>query len=235
MTATPRFDLYRPIHQALRAALTGTLVRLGALDVEDSAERRSLLTALDALLALMDSHLQHEECFLHPLLHAAQPLSVAGIEQEHATHRVRIAHLRAHAATVEVQGSDAAAYALYLAFARFVAESFEHMHDEETRLNALLWAHFSDDELAQVHGRLVGSIPPTQLLATLRFMLPALNPLQRAGLMCGMPPEAMPPALQIAAEVLDVSGYARLRTVRAKPPPRHPDGRTQRHAPCAAH
>ena len=39
---------------------------------------------------------------------------------------------------------------LVVALALFIAENFEHMHYEETEHNAVLWAHYTDAELAEL-------------------------------------------------------------------------------------
>jgi Hemerythrin HHE cation binding domain len=205
--AVPRLDLYRPIHQALRAAMAQSLVRLGALDLADPAECREVLGGLEQLLSVIDSHLRHEETFMHPALHAAEPGVVADTEAEHAAHRAEMAALRRDMLALQQAGDDAALVALYRRFALFVAENHAHMHHEETRLNAVLWAHFSDAELARIHDQIVSSIPPDELMATLAWMLPALTPPHRAGLLMAMrasaPPEALQAVLALAERVLD--------------------------------
>jgi Hemerythrin HHE cation binding domain len=213
--ATPRLDLYRPIHQALRAALADKLVRLGALDLNDRGECLSVLGGLTQLLGLIDSHLHHEETFIHPALHAAEPGVVQGTDAEHAEHRAEMAALRRAAEALLQQPSDERLAALYRQFALFVAENHVHMHHEETVLNAVLWAHYSDAELARLHDQLLASIPPAELMATLAFMLPALTPPQRAGLLLGMrasaPPEAVAAVLSLAESVLDLRAWAQLK------------------------
>ena len=41
--ATPRFDFYASIHKALRRFMCDTLLKLGALDVADTAEMERTL------------------------------------------------------------------------------------------------------------------------------------------------------------------------------------------------
>lgn len=44
--------------------------------------------------------------------------------------------------------------------ALFVADDVQHMHVEETAHDAVLWAHYSDDELMAIEQAIVASIPP---------------------------------------------------------------------------
>jgi hypothetical protein len=83
---------------------------------------------------------------------------------------------------------------LYRHLALFVAANFQHMHIEETAHNAALWAHYSDVELMQLHGRLMASIDPREHLRVARWMLPALTPAERAAIVGGMQAETPPEA-----------------------------------------
>ena len=65
-----RLDVYTPIHKALRAFMTHTLLRLGSLDAQDDEDLRGALAQLSALLDMMRGHLQHENSFVHPLIEA---------------------------------------------------------------------------------------------------------------------------------------------------------------------
>lgn len=217
----PRLDLYMPIHKALRAALANMLVTLGSLDPADAAECERVLGSLRSLLDLMAGHLQHEERFMHPALEAAERGLVGGIDAEHDAHRATIAALRAEADALQAAPDETAALRLYRHFALFVAENLEHMHVEETQLNAVLWAYYSDGSLGQIHDRLVGSIEPAEMGQVLHWMLPALNPVQRAGMLGEMqskaPPEAVRPVLALAQQRLDTIGWAKLATALGLP------------------
>lgn len=217
----PRLDLYMPIHKALRAALAEMLLKLGSLDPADGDECRHVLGQLRAVLDLMAGHLHHEEQFMHPALEAAEGGLTAGIDAEHDAHRASIAALRTQADALQAAPSEAAALRLYRHFALFVAENLEHMHVEETQLNALLWASYSDASLGQIHDRLVGSIDPAEMGQVLHWMLPALNPAQRAGMLgemqCKAPPEVVRPVLALAQQRLDTTGWAKLATALGLP------------------
>ena len=154
--APARNDLYVSIHKALRSFMSDTLVRIGRIDVDDAADREAALDQLDELLALCLSHLKHENEFVHTAIEAKQPAGSERIAGEHAEHAESIAALQDEAASLRgASGPDAARIALrlYRHLALFVAENFQHMHFEESAHNALLWQHYSDDELVALHGR----------------------------------------------------------------------------------
>jgi len=215
--AAPRLDLYAPIHKALRHCMTDTLLRIGRLDTGDAAAMAAGLAQLEALLLMCEQHLAHENDFVHPAIEARQPGGARRIAGEHVEHLAHIAALRGDIGQLQQAGADrrmALALRLYRHLALFVADNFQHMHIEETAHNAALWAHYDDEELAALHGRLLASLPPQQTLQTMRWMVPALSPAERIGLFNGLKAEAPPEAfLGVVAHVrpyLDDAAWARL-------------------------
>jgi hypothetical protein len=195
--AAPRVDLYAPIHKALRNFMCDTLCRVGRIDVHDADELLQTLAQCDQLLALCESHVHHENHFMHPAIEARQPAGSKRIAHEHEEHLQSIAELRDEVATLRADAAGAApalALRLYRHLALFVAGNFQHMHIEETAHNTALWAHYSDAELMQLHGRLMASIDPREHLLVGRWMLPALTPAERKAVVGGMKAEAPPEA-----------------------------------------
>lgn len=212
-----RLDAYVHIHKGLRSFMMDTLMRLGRLDVADTGEMDTTLGQLDTLLGFCAAHLAHENDFMHPALEARAPGTSERIADEHVEHLASIAELQQEAQALrqaEPARRNGLALRLYRQLALFMAENFQHMHHEETVHNAALWAHYSDAELAQIHGELVASLPPHEFLLAARWMLPAMNPGERTGMLNGMqrqmPPE---PFLHIVAQMqphLDAAGRVKL-------------------------
>lgn len=209
MTA-PRHDLYANIHKALRHAFGDTLLRLGRADVNDPLDMAAALQQLDRLLSLLQSHVEHENEFVHPALEGRQRGASLEIAVEHDDHLESIAALRAEAAALRALPGAAAAHRLYRRFAGFVAEQLQHMEIEESRHNELLWAHYSDTELDGVHGRILSQVGPQEMTEVLRWMLPALSPAERALVVGGLPPSAQAPVLNSARALLDEHAWAKL-------------------------
>jgi hypothetical protein len=193
----PRLDLYTPIHKALRSFMSDTLLRVGRIDVTDAGDLQHTLATCDELLALCESHVHHENDFVHPAIEARRPSGSSRIAHEHEEHLQSIGELRDEVAALRNAAPDARpalALRLYRHLALFVATNFQHMHIEETVHNAALWAHYSDAELLQLHSRLMASIDPREHLQVARWMLPALTPGERAAVVAGMQTEAPPEA-----------------------------------------
>jgi iron-sulfur cluster repair protein YtfE (RIC family) len=213
-----RYNLYTSIHKALRDFMSDTLSRVGRLDVQDSEEVTDTLAQLDALLTLCAKHIQHENDFLHTAIEARRPAGSVRTAGEHAEHFESIESLRCESAQLAAaQTNDdrsTLALRLYRHLALFVADNFQHMHIEETVNAATLWAHYSDAELHAIHGRLLATLAPQDQLQVARWMVPALNPAERAGMIAGMkpsmPPEALLGVLAHVRPHVDAIGWAKL-------------------------
>jgi len=203
--AAPRVDMYAGIHKALRALMADTLLAVGRMDSEDALERAQVTQRVLELLDFCRSHLQHENDFIHPALEARAPGASGKIAHEHEEHLQAIVALADQATALlqcEPAARPAAALALYRALSLFIAHNFEHMHVEETAHNAVLWARYTDAELIAIHDALVASIPPHEMMYVLRWMVPFMNPIERAAMLGDMRAHAPAPAFAAALEVV---------------------------------
>jgi len=220
--AARRVDLYQPIHKGLRSFMGDTLVRLGALDTADAGELEATLGQAETLLVLMARHAQHENDFLHPAIEARRPGATARAAAEHVEHLASVEALQAEVATLRRDPGAERALRLYRHFALFMAENLEHMHFEESVLGAALQDTHSDAELEAVHQALLASVPPQEMALVLGWVVPALDPAARAGLLAGMqsgmPPENFRAVLDIVRPRLDDTAWAKLARALGLPP-----------------
>lgn len=203
--AAPRLDLYGPIHKALRAFMADTLLALGRMDCADDLDFAQCTQRVVDLLDFCRSHLDHENAFVHPAMEARAPGSAGRIAHEHEEHLAEIAALSAAVSRLRAApaGSrDALAAALYRDLAGFVAANLLHMNFEESRHNAALWEHYSDAELMRIHDELVASIPPQEMMLVARWMVPFMNPAERAGMLQGLRESAPAPAFQAVLDTV---------------------------------
>ncbi|MGZ3184921.1 MAG: hemerythrin domain-containing protein [Telluria sp.] len=194
MHATPRYDIYRRIHKALRSCFADTLARLGRADPQDAHEAAAVLAQVRQMAAFAAGHLFHEDCHIHPAMEARQPGSARTTLADHEHHDYAISKLISVAAQAEqAQGQQRAVLfaQLYQQVSLFVAENLTHMHVEETENAAVLWACYSDAELAAIEQAIVGSLTPEEKMVSMRWMIPAVTPQERAFMLGGMR-QAMP-------------------------------------------
>jgi hypothetical protein len=196
-TQPPRMDLYAGIHKALRALMADTLLAVGRMDVGDELETAQTTQRVVELLDFCRSHLRHENEFVHAAIEARAPGASEAVAHEHDEHG---RHIDALAAVVEsLRAAPAAqrgpaALDLYRELALFIAGNFQHMHVEETAHNAVLWARYTDAELLQIHNELLASIPPEEMMFTIRWLVPFMNPAERAAMLADIRAKAPPPA-----------------------------------------
>jgi hypothetical protein len=192
--AGPRVDMYTLVHKGIRAFLGATLAAAGRMDASDREEVAATLAEVRALAMFLRAHLHHENQFVHPALEARRPGSARRTAGDHVEHERALERLEALALAVESADDAAragAALALYRELALLFAENLEHMHVEETENNAQLWAAYTDEELERVHQALLGSIKPEVFSLGLRWMVPAMTPAERAGLLAHLPAEVV--------------------------------------------
>lgn len=210
MNTAPRFNIYAPVHKALRLFMSDTLQVLGRMDLDDTQELAGALDQLDALLDAASRHLRHENEFIHPAIEARSNGTSKRVAAEHEEHLDAIATLRSAAAALRANPDRAAAHGLYRQLASFIAENYEHMDVEETRHNQALWSTYDDTELQGIEACILASIGPQEMSLWLRWMLPAFNPVERAQLIAGLPPSARAPVLASARSLLDAAAWAKL-------------------------
>lgn len=216
-TTAPRLDLYVPIHKALRALMFDTLARIGRIDLDDAGDRGAALEQAELMLEQLESHLHHENEFVHAAIEARRPGAAQATADAHLDHVDTIAALRGEIAALRAApavGQALAASRLYRHLALFIAENLEHMHYEETANNAALWALYSDDELHAIQDRLVAHIDARILASALPWLAAAMTPAETLGLFADMqtkmPPEPFHAALLGVRDRLEPARFERL-------------------------
>lgn len=220
-----RFDPYAGIHKGLRTLLADSLLALGRLDGDNESELQATLAQLLSALAFCQAHAQHENHFLHPAIEVRSPGASNAMAIDHALHEQAIVQLQQAAqalpATPPAQRA-AKILDLYRRMALFMAHTLEHLHHEETAHNQTLWASYTDVQIEELHDELVASIGPEQSLFAMRWMLPAMNPAEQAGLvhkLCATaPPPVVDAVLATVRDVLDAPTWSRLAAIASVRP-----------------
>ena len=157
---TPRHNLFTDTHKALRLFMAATLCRLGRLSIEAGDEVVLVNEQLGTLLHLYRRHLEQESRYVHPAIEARTPGATSHAAAQCAQTLAEIHALEADRAALLAAPTAARAMQLYRYFALFVAESFKHMHFEETTLNELLRAGYGDVQLREFEQHLLAGGEP---------------------------------------------------------------------------
>jgi len=193
-TGTGRYETYTRIHKALRLLMAETLASIGRTDAAQEAEVATTLRLVRELTAMCRVHLHTENQFLHTAMEARRPGSANLAAQDHADHEVAIERVEADALAVEKSTGEARAsllFTLYNRVAVFVGQNLEHMNEEETHNQSVLWETHTDAELQAIEGEIIASHTPAENAASMRWMIPALPAAQGAALV-GMLRRVMP-------------------------------------------
>lgn len=213
---SPRFDVYGPIHKAIRKVVSELLVRMGRTSFADAAVARTLTEELEGVLRWCEEHIEHEVEFVHPALAQRVPGALAKIDQGHDDHARLVGELRGLIVAVDAAPSPElrvrAGHTLYLHYATFVAETLVHMVEEERVVQPLMHRFFTDAELMKINDAIIQSMAPPEMLDSLSKMFPALNGPERAALLGGAnanaPPEAMRAIVDVARSRLEPGEWA---------------------------
>lgn len=213
----PRFDIYAGIHKALRTLMTDTLGRLGRCDLDHETDLHDTLDRTTLMLALLAGHIDSENLVIHAAIEARRPQGARKTSDDHNDHLQSMADLAddIHALRqAPLSQRPPLAQALYRHVALFVAENLEHMHVEETTNNATLWSLFTDAEIVQLEGQIVGRLSPEKLSAYLRWMAVSLSTAELTGFLqamrLGAPAEAFNATVSLIHGELDTVRWHRL-------------------------
>ena len=201
-------------HDFADVAATGILVQ----DLEhDFAVARSA----GCILCVLGRHAEDEEETIFPdVAKLDAPLVRSLIDQHHelTRHELEIAkagHEILAMASPE-QRLEAGARLNRAAndlFALYIA----HMNREEEHVVPLMREHFTDPQMLQMQGRIIGSMPPERVSSILQYMLPSLNVTELTRLVGSLRAGAPPPVFQMVTDLATARvDPARWATVRQR-------------------
>ena len=170
-----RFDLYANVHKGVRAALTQAASLAVRTDFSNPTEAAEAARVARRLVFQLENHARHEDTHVMPLLARVAPEVHADLQADHA----RTDGLQRELAELADRLHDAPAAQriplgrrLHDGLWRLAAEHLRHLDREESGAMRALWAHFTDEELAAVQGRIVATIPPDTLAEWSRHLAP---------------------------------------------------------------
>ena len=210
-------DLYRDIHKGIRSELFGVTLEAGRIDPGVRGNRVELAGRIRSAVDLLVSHAHHEDVAVQPAIELHLPAYAETIETDHVALEARMDTLCAMADdAVEAVDTYAAVHRLYLELASFTGNYLEHQDFEERVVMPALDVAIGVPAVAEIHGAIIGSIPPDEMAQSLALMLPAMNVDNRAELLGGMkanaPAEVFEGVWGLAASVLTESDHRAVAT-----------------------
>ncbi len=179
MLTTARLDTLTPIHKGLRRALFETAMELGRTDFAAPEEVAAATQKVAETLGFLREHAEHEDREVIPVVARLDPalgdqLHIDHPELERLAIAVESLWPRLEALDVPL-GRAQMGGEIARRFNALVAAQVAHMDREERELNALLWTHLRDDEIAQLSKRILAAIAPARMQQWGALVDPALN------------------------------------------------------------
>jgi hypothetical protein len=201
-----RLNLYAGIHKAIRSMLNDLVARAGHTEWNSRESIASLVESCDAAFAILNDHAHHENTFIGPALAERCRDVYVQISSAHHTQDNQLVELRAQLVAIDPRSDEAAAegHGFVVSLARVVGEFYTHMSDEEEIAMPALREAYDEAALVDIHQRLLASIPPPAMIATMRWMIPAMNHFERVELLSDIQRNAPPPVLGALLEIARV-------------------------------
>jgi len=193
-----------------RARLFNLTVEAGKTDPGDTLATARLAAAVDALVAELVAHGEHEDRFIHPLLRQNAPALAETLDGAHVELDARLERLRQLASAYATSPGDP--NVLYRALAAFTAAYLDHVALEEAEALPALWGSCTDEELMGILISFKGSRSDAENLTSLLAQLATLNPPEAAQMISvGIGPVPVSDVAEILSTLLDPSQIGALR------------------------
>ncbi|TSJ42622.1 hypothetical protein FO440_00065 [Mucilaginibacter corticis] len=173
---TPRFNVFNQIHKALRALMFNTVMQIQQTDMNDTNASAPVLIQTALLLEIFDAHAYYEDNFILAAAEKHDPALVAEFESEHVTDLQLTEKLREQLSAYEIADDKrAAGNGIYYALNDFVAFNLHHMNKEESLLNQMLWANYTDEEIVAMEHAITAHIPAEKMPVYFEWMIKGIN------------------------------------------------------------
>ena len=217
--AQQRFVIYQNIHKAVRHFMYSTALELGSADFRDQKSRRESLDQLRETITKLQEHAEHEETFLHPPLESRVPGITKPFQENHEDDERLFDRMRELGSQIEAVGDNDQRVdlgnQLYGIFNTYIGDYLGHLDREEAELEQALWDHFTDQELADIDHKIVGSFSPERMAVWMTVMCNSWNASELIAILAGMkqsaPPEAFAGMLKMVEQVTPAATWETLR------------------------
>lgn len=193
----------------------------GTLNISDRKAISSLEEELNMLREEMYAHVRLEEKFVHPLLSKRVPGGADRLYEDHKIVHKQLDELLACFGEIKKKPADfekveELSLEFYRAWARFTAFYLKHIDYEEENVMPSLWKLCTNDELLETFKKILADQTPKELMNSIKFMLPAINPKERVIIItagrAASTPEAFQAALKVVEQVLTAEDFTSLKT-----------------------
>jgi hypothetical protein len=214
-----RYKNYDVPHKGLRNGLSQMSLLAGRTDYSNPDEVELLYQLGSRLFAILTIHAEDENSVTLAHLENRCPGCSSYDIEDHEKIHIAQQNLEDQLAAISTGAKGGkemteAGAEFYLSFSEFHGKYLEHTAEEERVTQLLLWQHFTDEELAAHRGEIMSRNPPLTLLIWFEFVIPALTPAERVGLIGGFkklaPAEFFAEGMEVIQKVLSPSEFENL-------------------------
>lgn len=216
----PRANIYGFPHKGLRIALSQLSMLSGNTDYSNADSLEKLKNLSVELVTLLDLHLHSEEDVVLPALEAKMPGSTSENVEEHEQLEKEVQAFDKRLTNITVDSAPNSGAQFYEAVYNFHSKYIAHMAMEESDINPLIWANFTDEEIMAWHGQIMSTLTPDQIMLWFKYIVPALNPFERGMIMGGFkenaPAEFLDKVLDMLKEYMPEKEHLQLEAMLAR-------------------
>jgi hypothetical protein len=215
MDLRQRAEIFINVHKGLRRGLWGLAAKIGELDWDDAREVDAVGGEFENMLLFLREHAANEDEIQFSFLEARVPGATRAEQEVHRELEYRLDLLEKHwYQLLREQDRAEAGYVFYLEYNKFLSSYLDHMDREERELTEAFYRHCSDSEIEDAFKQIVARTSPQDMSVILSYMIPAMNPSERAQFMAktkaAASPEVFDKVKDLAENVLGPGSWRKL-------------------------
>ena len=170
-------------HKGIRKQMSSFSNLAGSIDYSNAADLDKLRLSGQELFAMLNLHMHTENEILLKALEARCPGAAQHDLSDHEEIEVMQTEIETALNNLRAETAAGQSHDFYLMFSRFHSHYLQHIYDEETLTEKLLWENFTDEELLVIRGQILSRFSPDELLLSLKIIVPAQSEKERLQLL----------------------------------------------------
>jgi hypothetical protein len=162
-------------HKALRKTMSDFMILCGQTNFRKPEAIDKLKKAGAEMFFLLTAHANTEDTIVLKALENKVPGAAEHDTLDHVKIEELQHNLENHLNRLNASASESEAHDFYLKFALFFSLYLEHIDEEETVTQQLIWENLPDEEQLSIHASIVKKMDPAVYAIWLKHMIPAQN------------------------------------------------------------
>lgn len=208
-------------HKTLRKTMAAFLVLAGQTNFKNKKAIEKLKITGKEMFFLLTSHAETEDKIILSLLESKFPGASEHDKLDHLKIEKLQHELEINLNLLSTSVTDNEAHEFYLKFASFFSLYLEHINEEETVTQKLIWENLSVDEQLGIHKTIVAKMNPETYLIWMKHMFPAQNEKENLAMLAAiqqnMPAERFAALMELLENNMAEKDFSSLKIQLAVP------------------